>query len=123
MSGLGIGGGSGSGGKHLALSLKTIAAGVTANVSRLHANLKGTVTYSKLSGSSNVTINATTGQISLGTALSAGGSNSFVARAANATGDAIEAPFTLTGAGAAPAAPSFDFSIAANSQYAPLIAA
>ncbi|ESQ82404.1 hypothetical protein AEAC466_17425 [Asticcacaulis sp. AC466] len=91
-------GSSGSGGgRRLNLSPRLVSATATANATRLTASgIPGTLTYSKMSGSTNVTVSSS-GQVSLGSALGPGGTASFVARVQNTAGVAMEDSFTLTG--------------------------
>ena len=94
----------GAGGDVIALSPVSVGPAATGVVSQLTSNLPGTVTWSKVSGASNLAV-ASNGAVSVTAALGAGGTNVFVARAANAAGDAVEKAFTLTGV-AVPAAPT-----------------
>ena len=94
----------GAGGDVIALSPVSVGPTATGAVSQLTSNLSGTVTWSKVSGASNLAV-ASNGAVSVTAALGAGGTNVFVARATNAAGDAVEKSFTLTGV-AVPAAPT-----------------
>ena len=87
----------GGGGDILTAAPVRFDGAATGAVSQLTSNLMGTVTFSKVSGAANVTV-ASNGAVSIGTALGVDGSAGFVARAANGTGDAVEASVTLTGA-------------------------
>ena len=86
----------GCAGDVVALAPVFVGSAATGAVSQLTSNLTGTVTFSKVSGSGNIAISSA-GAVSATAALGAAGTNSFVARAANGSGDAVEKAFTLTG--------------------------
>ncbi len=87
----------GAGGDIVAAAPVRFDGAATGIVSQLISNLSGTVTFSKLSGAAGVSVSSA-GAVSLSSALGVGGTASFVARAANTTGDAVERTLTLTGA-------------------------
>ncbi len=90
-------GGVGGGGGYRLSCATLVDQAATANVSRLATNLPGTVTFSKVSGSSNVSVASSTGQISLTSALGASGTATAVYRAQNTAGGAVERSIILTG--------------------------
>lgn len=96
MPGLGIRAGGGVGGKRLSLSTKNVPSTATGAVSQLKANLKGTTTFSKVSGAAGLTVSST-GVVSITASLGSGGTITAVMRAQNTAGDAVESSFTLIG--------------------------
>lgn len=95
-------GGGGGGGALLNISSAAVPADTTGVVAQLLSGLSGVLTFSKLSGAAAVTISPA-GAVSLSSGLAANASASFVARVQNATGDAAERSFIITGAAAAAA--------------------
>ncbi len=90
-----LGAGAAVGGGAVALSPASISSTATGAVSQLTSSLSGTVTYSKVSGSGNISV-STSGVVSAAAALGTG-TNAFVVRAVNGSGDAVEKGFVLTG--------------------------
>lgn len=74
----------------------------TGPVATLRTGIKGSLTWSKLSGSSALSIAASTGVVSISTALGAGNTVSATFRVQNTAGDAIEKTLTLKAALIAP---------------------
>jgi hypothetical protein len=72
-----------------------IDADATGEVATLRTNVRGTLTWSKLSGASTLSIAAATGVVSLSEALGEDGTASAVIRVENMAGDAAERQITL----------------------------
>jgi len=85
-----------AGGTSFRISPSKVTPGSTGAVAALKARLLGTVSYSKLSGAASVSV-ASDGTVSLSSGLADGATATFVARAQNTAGDAVEKSFTLTG--------------------------
>lgn len=108
------------GGGDLRLTPPVVPQDASGDVSRLRSNLRGDLTFSKLSGAAAIGVSAA-GIVSLSAALGEGGSAVFRARVQNTIGDAIERELTLRGAAPAPApSPSsmFDFTDPQNAIWA-----
>lgn len=97
---LGVGAGGGGGGAGIAAP-PAIDPAATGAVVQLRTSIKGTLTWSKLSGASTIAISAA-GLLSLSAALGAGGSATAIARVQNTKGDAVERSITLRAKVAAP---------------------
>lgn len=91
------------GGSSLRPKLVFVATTFTGVATTLRTSIKGTLTYSKVSGSAALTVNSGTGALTLGSTLANGASASAVIRVQNTIGDAVEIEVTVTGQAAAPA--------------------
>lgn len=85
----------GASGISLGLTVDKILQGTTGLIGSVVAFLTGTVTYSKLSGSAKVSV-ASNGDVTIDTALGYPETVSFVVRAENTDGDAIEKSLSIT---------------------------
>lgn len=92
----GTGGGSGG----LRVVPRYVPVETTGVVSTLKSSIKGAKTFSKLSGASQLSVNASTGALSTSLALDDGASLTAIFRvAANSGGEAYERSITITGKG------------------------
>lgn len=86
----------------------------TGQVATLRTGLKGTLTWSKLSGASSITIASQTGAISLSAAIGSGNSIAATFRVQNTAGDAVERTLTFKGTIAPPTLQALTVSQAAG---------
>lgn len=80
----------------LSASPRVIDIDTTGVVSQLATAMPGTLTYSKLSGSADLSVNGATGAVSLASGLDPGGSVSAVFRVTNGTATSRTLALTLT---------------------------